>query len=156
MKDFQVWGFGLNGGHETTQGEFDTLLEAVALAVRCSNTCSSTTQNVFDAVDGVIVFSVNRVEPAEGFGPPVNYTCGHAEANAALECHRAHVAYRTASYEQTCAEKILEDAIGRRCRKEQEAYKAAETFATTKFFEWDAALVDMQAERKVWVLHNSL
>ena len=155
MKDFQVWAFGLNGGHEATQGEFDTLLEAVALAVQCSNTCSSTTQNVFDADTGVIVFSVNRVEPAEGLGAPVNYICGHMEARAALECHRAHVLYRTAWMEQRIAEKVLEDAIGRLCRKEQLAYKAAETYCNTQFFKWDEKLVDLAAERKHWVLHNS-
>jgi hypothetical protein len=146
MKDFQVWGFGLNGGHETTHGEFDSLLEAVALAVQCANTCSSTTQQVFDAVDGLIVFSINRVEPADGEGAPVNYLCGQVEARAALECHMAHVGYRTAYMEQRIAEKVLEDAISRLCRTEQLAYKAAETYANKKFFEWDEKIVDMKAE----------
>jgi hypothetical protein len=157
MKDFQVWGFGLNGGHETTHGEFDSFLEAVALAVECSNTCSSSTQNVFDAVDGLIVFNVNRVEPAEGCGPPVNYVCGHNEARASYECHMAHVLYRTAYMEQRIAEKVLEDAISRLCRKEQLAYKAAETYCNTKFFEWDKKIVDVQAAAQAernWICGN--
>jgi hypothetical protein len=80
MKDFQVWAFGVNGGHETTQGEFDNLLQATACAVRCSMTCSSATQNVYDACVGKIVFSMNRVDPQEGQGSPVNYICSNAEA----------------------------------------------------------------------------
>ena len=149
MKDFQVWGFGINGGHETTQGEFDTLLEAVALAVECSHTCSSQTQNVFDANLGIIVFSANKVEPAEGEAP-VSYICGLAEARASLECHMARVLYRAAYMEKLLAEKVLEDAIGRLCRKEQLAYKTAETYCNTKFFHWDEKLVDLANERKHW------
>ena len=155
MKDFQVWGFGINGGHETTQGEFDTLLAAVALAVECSHTASSQTQNVFDADKGVVVFSVNRVEPANGI-VPVNFTCGQTEAIAALECHKAHLLYRTAYMELHKAEKVLEDAISRSCAAEQLAHKTAEDHCNTMFFEWDKKLVCLQAEHDFWVLHNSL